>query len=64
MENRITEVLKNLRHKREISHGQYTYLSPLGLRPGIMYGLAKFQKIFTGGLLSFKPILSAIGTPT
>ena len=44
MENRITEVLKNLRHKREISDGQYTYLSPLGLRPGIVCGLAKFRK--------------------
>ena len=29
-----------------------------------MYGLAKVQKIVTDGLPSFRPILSAIGTPT
>ena len=64
IENRITEVLKNLTDKREISNEQYRYLSLLGLRPGIMYGLAKFHNIFTGGPPSFRPILSAIGTPT
>ena len=45
MENRITEVLKNLTDKREISNEQYKYLSLLGLRPGITYGLAKFHNI-------------------
>ena len=29
-----------------------------------MYGLAKVHKIVTDGLSSFRPILSAIGTPT
>ena len=29
-----------------------------------MYGLAKIHKIFTDGLPSFRPILSAFGTPT
>ena len=29
-----------------------------------MYGLAKVQKIFGDGFPSFRPILSAIGTPT
>ena len=29
-----------------------------------MYGLAKVHKIVTDGLPSFRPILSAIGTPT
>ena len=39
-------------------------LSPSGSRPGIMYGLAKVHKIVRDGLPSFRPILSAIGTPT
>ena len=33
-------------------------------KPGIMYDLAKVHKIFIDGLPSFRPILSAIGTPT
>ena len=64
MENRVTDVLKNLRDKKEISSDQYKDLSRSGSRPGIMYGLAKVHKIVTDGLLSFRPILSAIGTPT
>ena len=61
---RVTDVLKNLRDKKVISIEQYKDLSPLGLRPGIMYGLAKVHKIVTDGLPSFRPILSAIGTPS
>ena len=53
MENRVTDVLKNLRDKKEFSKDL----------PGIMYGLAKVNKIVTDGLPSFRPILSAIGTP-
>ena len=64
MENRVTDALKNLRDKKEISIKQYEDLSPSGSRPGIIYGLAKVYKTVTNGLPSFKPILSAIGTPT
>ena len=64
MENRVIEVLKNLRDKKEISIEQYKDLSPSGSRTGIMYGLAKVHKIKTGDLPSFRPILSVIGTPT
>ena len=64
MESRVTDVLKNLRDKKEISIEQYKDLSPSGSRPGIMYGLAKVHKIVRDGLPSFRPILSAIGTPT
>ena len=64
MENRVTDVLKNLRDKKEISIEQYKDLSPSGARPGIMSGLAKDHKIVTDGLPSFRPILSVIGTPT
>ena len=64
MENRVTDILKNLRDKKEISIKQYNNLSPSGSRPGIMYGLAKVHETVTDDLLSFRPILSAIGTPT
>ena len=41
MENRVTDVLKNLRDKKEISIKQYKDLRLSGSRPGIMYGSAK-----------------------
>ena len=64
MENRVTDVLNNLRDKKEISSEQYKDPSPSGSRSGIMYSLAKVHKIVTDGLPSFRPILSATGTPT
>ena len=64
MENRVTDVLKNLRDKKEISIEQYKDLSPSVWWPGIMYGSAKVHKIVTDSLPSFRPISSAIGTPT
>ena len=56
MGNRVTDVLKNLRDKKEISSEQYKDLGPSGWRPGIMYGLAKVRKIVTDGLPSLRPI--------
>ena len=64
MENRETDVLKNFRDKTEISIEQYKESSPSGSRSEIMYGSAKVHKIVTDGLPSFRPILSAINTPT
>ena len=64
MENRVTDVLKNFREKKEISIAQYKDLSTSGSRPGITYGSAKVNKIVTHGHPSFRPILSTIGTPT
>ena len=40
MENRVTDTLKNLRDKKEISIEQYEDLSPLGSRPGIIYSFS------------------------
>ena len=55
MENRVTDILKNFRNKKEISIEQYKGLSPSGSRPGIIHGLAKVHKIVTDGLPSFRP---------
>ena len=64
MENRVTDVLNNLRDKKEISIEQYKGLSPSGSRPGVIHRSAKANKIVTDGLQLFRTILSAIGTPT
>ena len=64
MEKRVTDVLKNLGDKKEISIEQYKDSIPSVSRPGIMYGSVKVHKIVTDGLPCFTPILSVIGTPT
>ena len=64
IQNRVTDVLKNLRNKKEISVEQYKDLSPSGSRLENKYGLAKVHKIVTDDRPCFRPILSAICTPT
>ena len=64
MENRVTDVLKNRRDKKEISSQQYKDLRPSGSRNGIIYVLAKVHEIVRDGLPSFRPIFSATVTPT
>ena len=64
IQNRVTDVLKNLRNKKEISVEQYKDLSPSGSRPENKYGLAKVLKTVTDDRPCFRPILSAICTPT
>ena len=39
-------------------------LRPVGSKPGTLYGSAKVHKPLINGLPPFRPILSAIGTPT
>ena len=45
MENRVTDILKNLRDKREIFIDQYKDLIPLDSRPEIMYADVKSTKL-------------------
>ena len=47
IENRVIDVLKNLRDKKEVSIEQYKDLSLSGSRPGITYGSAKVHQIVT-----------------
>ena len=64
MEIRIIDVLKKLQKKKIISENKYEDLYPVGSRPGILYGRTKIHKPIKDGVPSFRPILSAIGTPT
>ena len=64
MENKIVELLKRLKEKQEISDKVYKELYPTGSKPGILYGLCKIHKSIVDGVPPFRPILSAIGTPT
>ena len=61
-EKRVTDLLKKL--KNAISEETYKKLSPVGSKPGTLYGSAKVHKPLKNGLPPFRPILSAIGTTT
>ena len=64
MENRIIDILKKLKKKKIISENKYENLYPVGSRPGILYSRAKIHKPIKDGVPNFRPILSAVGTPT
>ena len=63
-EKRVTNLLKKLKNKNAISEKTYNKLRPIGLKSGTLYGSAKVHKSLINGLPPFRPILSAIGTPT
>ena len=56
--------MKNLKNKNAISEETYNKLRPVGSKLGTLYGSAKVHKPLINGLPPFRPILSAIGTPT
>ena len=64
LEKRITSDLKLLKDKEIIDKATYKNIKPVGSRPGVLYGLGKVYKEAKNGLPPFRPILSAIGTPT
>ena len=67
MEERIIRLLKSLEDQGEISEKEKNDLSDSNLsdsKPGVLYGLAKIHKALDDGIPSFRPIFSAIGTPT
>ena len=63
-EKRVTDVLKNLKNKNSINEETYNKLRPVGSKSGTLKGSAKVHKPLINGLPPFRPILSAIGTPT
>ena len=63
MEQPIIDLLKSLKNRNEISEKNYNGLYPSGSKPGILYGLGKIHKALEDGIPTFRPILSAAGTP-
>ena len=57
-------ILKKLVASNSISEETRRSLKPVGTRPGIMYGLCKVHKDIIDSCPPFRPVLSAINTPT
>ena len=54
----------NLIKRLENESKEYELIYPRGSRPGILYGNPKVHKSIINNCPKFRPILSAIGTPT
>ena len=63
LEKKIREPLKEL-YQHITDKKTYDKLCPVGSHFGILYGLAKVHKQLINNCPPFRPILSAIGTPT
>ena len=63
-QDRIKAVLDPLKTKGVISEEIYNNISSIGSQPGRLYGLCKIHKESVNGHKPFRPILSAINTPT
>ena len=56
--------MKKLKNKNAVGEETYNKLRPVGSKPGTLYGSAIVHKTIIDWLPPFRPILSAIGTPT
>ena len=56
--------MDKLLKSKSIDKKQYDFITPTGSRPGVLYGLPKVHKPVINNIPTFRPILSAIGTPT
>ena len=63
-QDKIKNCLDPLLQQKVIDRNLYDRLLHKGSQPGKMYGLCKVHKKCTEGCPPFRPILSAIGTPT
>ena len=63
-EKRINDYLKSLKNSGSLSVNQYKKIKAVGSKPGILYGLCKVHKAIADICPPFRPILSAIGTPS
>ena len=64
IEKHIADLLKDSKKSEVISETVYKSLKPRGSRLGVLYGLCKVHKQLVDNCSSFRPIMSAIKTPT
>ena len=63
-EQKVIDIFKEIKNKNPINKDLYNKLRPVDSHPRVLYGFAKVHKKIIDGCPAFRPILSAIGTPT
>ena len=64
IKQRIKNQLLPLKEKNVLDDNIYSKILPVGSQPGKLYGLCKVHKEVVSGCPPFRPIISAIKTPT
>ena len=62
-EQRVIDILQEIKYKNQINEGLHNKLRPVGSQPGALYDVPKVHKKVIDGCPVFRPILSAIGHP-
>ena len=63
-EKHVDKVLKQLLESKSMTEKTRQSLKPVGTRPSVNYGSCKVHKASVGNCVPFRPILSALNTPT
>ena len=63
-EKKLKDIIKPLYQRECLTKKEYDSIYPTGSGAGMLYGSAKVHKPIIDNCPSFRPILSAIGTPT
>ena len=63
-ERRINDHWKSLEKSGSLTNDRYKKIKAIGIRLGIWYGFCKLHKTITVVCPPFRPIISAIGTPS
>ena len=63
-EKKLKDIFKPLYQRECLTKKEYDSIYPTGPGAGMLYGSAKVHKPIIDNCPSFRPILSAIGTPT
>ena len=64
LESKLKDRFKVLKNEEKISEKELDSICPVGTTPGILYGNPKVHKTVVNSTSKFRPILSAINTPT
>ena len=64
LESKLKDRFKGLKNEEKASEKEFDSICPVGTTPGILYGNPKVHKTVVNNAPKFRPILSAINTPT
>ena len=64
LESKLKDRSKVLKNEEKISEKEFDSICPVGTTPGILYGNPKVHKTVVNNTPKFRPISSAINTPT
>ena len=64
LESKLKDRFKVLKNEEKISEKEFGIICPVGTTHGILYGNSKVHKTVVNNTSKFRPILSAVNTPT